>query len=125
MFKYTGASSLWATLGDGDKALSWLQRALLLLPRDPKRPVPTVGENTLYSENGWPTFESPIAASRNILDMLLQDDRGNIKVFPALPSTWKNVYFYHLRAQGGKLVSAERKDGKTLWVTIEPVQKTN
>jgi len=122
MFKYTGASSLWATLGNGDEALRWLQRALVLLPRDPSHPVPTVGENTLYSENGWPTFESPIAASRNIIDMLLQDESGKIKVFPAVPSSWKDVVFYNLRAQGGKVVSAERKNGKTVWVSITPAQ---
>ena len=122
MFKYTGASSLWSSVGNGDQALAWLKRALVLLPRDSNKPVPTVGENTLYSENGWPTFESPIAASRDILDMLLQDDDGRLKVFPALPSSWKDVVFYNLRAQGGKVVSAERKDGKTVWVDIQPAQ---
>jgi hypothetical protein len=54
--------------------------------------------------------------------MLLQDDDGRLKVFPALPSSWKDVVFYNLRAQGGKVVSAERKDGKTVWVDIQPAQ---
>ena len=117
MFKYTGASSLWATLGDGDRALRWLQRALKLLPRQPK--TPTVGPNTLYSENGWPTFESPIAASRNIVDMLMQDTGGTLDIFPAVPTAWRDASFHDLRAQGGFLVSAVRRDGETAWVRIK------
>jgi len=117
MFKYTGASSLWAALGDGDNALKWLDRSLEILPR--KVPVPTVGPNTLYSENGWPTFESPVAASRNILDMLLQSGSGTIRVFPALPTGWRDAAFCHLRAEGAFLVSALRRGGKTRWVEVE------
>jgi len=117
MFKYTGASSLWAALGDGDNALKWLDRSLEILPR--KVPVPTVGPNTLYSENGWPTFESPVAASRNILDMLLQSGSGTIRVFPALPTGWRDAAFCHLRAEGAFLVSALRQAGKTRWVEVE------
>ena len=117
MFKYTGAASLWATLGNGDQALSWVNRALTLLPRTTR--VPTVGPNTLYSENGWPTFESPIAASRNLIDMLMQDANGVISVFPAVPSTWNDASFHDLKAQGAFMVSAVRRDGHTLFVRIK------
>ena len=115
MFKFTGASSLWAALGDGDEALKWLNRSLEILPRK----VPSVGPNTLYSENGWPTFESPIASSRAVLDMLIQSWGGTIRVFPACPNTWKDAVFHNLRAEGGFLISAERKDGKTAWVRVK------
>lgn len=117
MFKYTGAASLWATLGEGDTALKWLTRALVILPR--KVPVPTVGANTLYSENGWPTFESPVAASGSLLDMLIQSSAGTIRIFPAVPTVWKEARFYHLRTEGAFLVSAVRQAGKTRWVQIQ------
>jgi len=113
MFKFTGSSSLSAALGDGDTALLRLQRALAIQPKGP-----TVTPNTLYSENGWPTFESPISAQRNILDMLLQSWGGCIRVFPACPSAWRDATFHNLRAEGGFLVSAARKNGRTAWVCI-------
>ena len=114
MYKFTGSSSLSAALGDGDEALRQLQRALTIPPKGP-----TVRENTLYSENGWPTFESPISAARSVLDMLIQSWGGTIRVFPACPSQWQDVAFHDLRAEGAFLVSAVRKAGKTQWVRIK------
>ncbi len=115
MFKFNGASSLWASLGEGDKALHWLNRSLELLPRKD----PTIGPNTLYSEHGWPTFESPIASARSILDMLLQSWGDTIRIFPACPKEWNEAVFRNLRAEGGFLVSAIRKGGKTQWVHVK------
>ena len=66
-----------------------------------------------------PTFESPIAATRAMLDMLIQSWGGTIRVFPAVPTTWKDAVFHNLRAAGGFLVSAQRQDGKTAWVRIK------
>jgi alpha-L-fucosidase 2 len=114
MFKFTGASSLYAALGDGNDALKFLDRAL-----EPQAKGPTVTPNTLYSENGWPTFESPISAQRAILDMLLQSWGGKIRIFPACPDSWKDVSFANLRAEGAFLVSACRRNGTTEFVAIE------
>jgi len=91
IYKFSGASSLWAALGDGDQALKWLQRSLELLPRfgvppAPSR-IPTATGNTFYSERENPTFESPISASRSMLDMLIQSWGGVIPIFPAMPGT--------------------------------------
>ncbi len=114
MFKFTGSSSLSAALGDGDTALKQLQRALTIQPKGP-----TVTPNTLYSENGWPTFESPISAARNVLDMLLQSWGKYIRVFPACPSAWRDASFHDLRAEGGFLVSAVRKHGLTQFIRVK------
>jgi len=114
MFKFTGAASLYAALGDGNDALKSLNRAL-----EPQAKGPTVGANTLYSENGWPTFESPISAQRAILDMLIQSWGDKIRVFPAVPDTWNDAAFYDLRTEGAFLVSAKRLGGKTLFVAIK------
>ena len=114
MFKFTGAASLYAALGDGNAALKSLNRAL-----EPQAKGPTVGANTLYSENGWPTFESPISAQRAILDMLIQSWGDKIRVFPACPDEWKYVAFYDLRTEGAFLVSAKRSGGKTLFIGIK------
>jgi alpha-L-fucosidase 2 len=114
LFKFTGASSLYAAIGDGDKALDSLNRAL-----KPQSHGPTITANTLYSEGGWPTFESPISAQRCILDMLLQSWGGVIRVFPAFPSSWKDASFWRLRAEGGFLISAKREGGSTRFVAME------
>ena len=119
MFKFTGAASLWASLGDGDQALKWLDRSLAINTPGKGQPLLGVGRNTLYSENGNPTFESPIASTRALLDMLLQSWGGTIRIFPAAPSAWKDAVFHNLRAEGGFLVSAGRNDGKTTWVRIK------
>ncbi|MDP4285926.1 MAG: alpha-L-fucosidase [Bacteroidota bacterium] len=123
MYKFSGASSLWAALGEGDSSLKWLNRSLELLPRFGPPPgnkrIPTVTQNTFYSEHENPTFESPISSSRSMLDMLIQSWGGIIRVFPACPSLWKNAGFYNLRTQGAFLISAVRKDGKTRFIHVK------
>ncbi len=123
IYKFSGASSLWEALGDGDKALTWLNRSLELLPRfaeppAPKR-TPTATANTFYSERENPTFESPISSARSMLDMLLQSWGGTIRVFPAMPSAWKDASFHDLRTEGAFLVSAVRKSGKTQFIRVK------
>jgi len=114
MYKFTGASCLYSALGMGAEALASLQRALTFIPGDS-----TVTPNTLYSEiGGWQTFESPISASRSLLDMLLQSWGGTIRIFPACPPGWADAAFHDLRAEGGFLVSAVRRDGMTQFVRI-------
>jgi len=123
IYKFSGASSLWAAMGEGDQALKWLNRSLELLPRFgvPPAParIPTLTQNTFYSERENPTFESPISSSRCMLDMLIQDWGGIIRVFPATPSLWKDACFYHLRTEGAFLISAVRKDGATQFIGIK------
>ena len=123
IYKFSGASSLWAALGEGDSTLKWLNRSLELLPRfgvppAPSR-IPTLTPNTFYSERENPTFESPISSSRCLLDMLLQTWGNVIRVFPAMPTSWKEASFYQLRAEGGFLVSAVRKNGQTQFIHIK------
>jgi alpha-L-fucosidase 2 len=114
MFKYVGSASLWATIGEGGKALKSLQRSIEIK----KNGFPTATPNGFYSETGWPTFESPVAACRAMLDMMLQSHNGIIRVFPAIPSTWKDASFADFRAEGGFSVSAIRQGGNTKLVKI-------
>jgi hypothetical protein len=120
MYKYSGASSLWAALGDGDKALIWLRRSLEILHRSKIPPkLPTVTPNTFYSEHNNPTFESPISSARCVLDMLIQDWGGIIRIFPAMPTAWKDASFHNFRTEGAFLVSAVRKEGKIQFIRIK------
>ncbi len=100
-YSCTGAASIACVLGEGDLALSYLNGLWdgLLLP------------NTLYKEDG-PVIETPLSAAECIHDMLLSSWGGAIRVFPALPSGWKDVSFKRLLAEGAFLVSAELRGGR-------------
>jgi hypothetical protein len=51
--------------------------------------------------------------------MLLQSWGKCIRVFPACPSAWRDASFHDLRAEGGFLVSAVRKDGRTQFIRVK------
>jgi hypothetical protein len=104
------ASSLFSTLGNGDKALYHIQEHL-----SDRR---FVRANTMYLEKD-PVLECSIVLNRSLQDMLLQSWGDQISIFPAVPSVWKDAVFHDLRAEGAFMVSAERKDGKTKWVRIK------
>ncbi len=51
--------------------------------------------------------------------MLIQSHTGTIRIFPAIPDSWKEVSFRKLRTEGAFLVSADRERGSTVKVKIE------
>jgi hypothetical protein len=106
-YSYTGAASISALMGRGDDALKYLNGLLdkWVLP------------NTLYTESG-PCIETPLSAAASLHDMLLSSWGGKIRVFPAIPSKWRDVTIHNMRTEGAFLVSAVRRDGKTRWVRI-------
>ncbi len=83
----------------------------------------------LYPNGMWftnPCLESSLGMANIVQSMLIQswtdpakDESGPIRVFPALPSEWKDVEFRDLRTEGSFFVSAKRTDGKTQWVRIK------
>ena len=58
------------------------------------------------------TLEGNMAAAAGLQEMLLQSYGGIIRVFPAIPSSWQDVGFYQLRAEGAFLVSARKEGGQ-------------
>lgn len=64
------------------------------------------------------TLEGNFAFAAGVQEMLLQSHTGIVRVFPAIPADWKDVAFHNLRAMGGFLVSAERKDGQVVRLRI-------
>jgi len=106
-FTFSGAASIAASIGAGDEALAYVKSALHLFK-----------PNTMYTEAG-PVIESPLAVAESINDMLLQSWGDDIRVFPAVPSEWPDVTIHHLMAEGGFLISAVRRDGKTKWIRVE------
>ncbi|MBB6236786.1 hypothetical protein HDC90_001401 [Pedobacter sp. AK013] len=110
-FSFTGAASIYAGTGNGDMAYQWLNE---LLDR-------FIQVNTLYRESG-PVIETPLAAATSIQEMLIQSWGDKIRIFPAIPSNWKNVSFKQLRAEGAFLVSADMQNGQTKSIKIKSLK---
>jgi hypothetical protein len=89
---------------------------------------PCVGANTMVEEGANPILEGGIVIGANLQDMLLADyilptsfwptNQTLVKVFPAVPPSWKDAVFFRLRALNGILVSAVRRNGSTAWVEV-------
>lgn len=107
-YSFTGSSAMYSMMGDGDRAVAQLQK---LLGR-------YIQPNTLYKETG-PVIETPLAGGASIQDLYLQSWGDKVRVFPAVPKTWKEASFINLRAEGAFLVSATRKEGKTVFIQVE------
>ncbi len=108
-YSFTGASSLYSSINEGDKALEYLDRLFssFLLA------------NTLYKEAGGPVIETPLSGGQAIIDMMLQSWGNKIRVFPAVPTSWKDLYFHQLLAQGGFEISAAREEGRTKFISVK------
>ncbi len=64
------------------------------------------------------TLEGNFAAAAGLQEMLLQSYSGTIRLFPAVPASWHDVFFKGLRAEGAFVVSARREAGRVRSVEI-------
>jgi hypothetical protein len=101
-----------AALGLGNLAL---QRMNDILYRDAENE--TLGKNGIYYL-ATPCIETSLSYNTCVQDMLLQSWGNRIRVFPALPDSWKDVAFDNFGAEGAFLISARRKNGITSFVRI-------
>lgn len=110
-YSYSGAASIYATMGNGNKCLQLLNDMF-----DKGRFA--IKPNTMYLEAG-PVIETPLSAVTSLNEMLLQGWGNIIRVFPAVPDTWRDASFDKLLAQGRFEVSAVRKNGQTSFIRIK------
>ncbi|WP_250572479.1 glycosyl hydrolase family 95 catalytic domain-containing protein [Nonomuraea sediminis] len=110
-YSYTGAASMYAMMGRGDTALSYLMKFF-----DPATSFPCRA-NTHYTEAG-PVIETPLSASQSIHDLLCQSWGGIVRIFPAVPTSWPDAALHDFRTQGAFLVSAVRQAGVTRFVRV-------
>ncbi len=113
---WIAAARAW--MGDGDGALDALLNGWVLS---------TLKTNGFLCEQSRPPearagmqwMQNQLCGLANGLnEMLLQSHSGVIQVFPALPASWADAGFVHLRARPGVLVSAQRAAGQTQWVVL-------
>ena len=65
------------------------------------------------------TLEGNFLFMDAVQEMLMRSIDDVVYLFPAVPSTWKDLSFRNLRAEGGFKVSGERKQGNNVSVKIE------
>lgn len=65
------------------------------------------------------TLEGNFLFMDAVHEMYLQSWGGKVRIFPAVPDTWADGEFVDLRAEGGFVVSATRRDSKTTAVTVK------
>ncbi len=107
-YSYTGSSSIYSLMGDGDRAVAQLDALL----------SGYIQPNTLYRESG-PVVETPLSAVSSLQELYIQYRDGRTVIFPAVPAAWRDASFIDFRTAGGFLISALRRDGATRYVQIK------
>ncbi len=74
--------------------------------------------NGSFDQHGQFTVNESCSITCGISDMLVQGWGGKIRIFPAIPSHWRNASFIDLLTEGAFLVSAIMLEGKIRWIRI-------
>ncbi|SDI07353.1 alpha-L-fucosidase 2 [Actinokineospora alba] len=106
-YSFTGSGSMYALLGNGNSALTQLNKLVTSYVR----------QNTMYAETG-PVIETPLAGAQTMHDMLVQSWGEVIRVFPAVPTAWADVTLHNLTTEGAFRISARRRAGVTEFIRV-------
>ncbi|WP_316839101.1 glycosyl hydrolase family 95 catalytic domain-containing protein [Pedobacter gandavensis] len=127
-YTFSWMSCLKARVGDGEGAVKNLDifvKAFIL-----RNGFHVNGDQTKSGYSGFTyrpfTLEGNFLASQAVHEMLMQSwsaqpgalNTGLIRIFPAMPKKWADASFTNLRAEGGFIVSALRKNQQTLSFSI-------
>jgi len=119
-YSYSWLGNLYARAFDGERAAAALTdfASCFVLPNS----FHVNGDQTKSGKSNFTyrpfTLEGNFAFASGLQEMLIQSHTGVIRVFPAVPASWKNISFRDLRTEGAFLVSASMKEGKVEKITI-------
>ncbi len=118
-YSFSWMACMRARVGQADKALEYLNNYMDCTSRNGfhQNGLQTRKDLPAYKMRAF-TLEGNFAAAQAVHEMLLQSWGGHLRIFPAMPEKWKNASFDHWRAEGGFIVDAERKAGKTIHVSV-------
>jgi alpha-L-fucosidase 2 len=119
-YTYSWVACMLARIGRADQALQYLHSYLrgFIYPNGFHVNGDQSGTDLSDFHYHPFTLEGNFLAMQAVQEMLLQSWGGKVRIFPAVPSTWKDVSFKKLHAEGGYIVSAKRTGGHTTSVTI-------
>jgi alpha-L-fucosidase 2 len=122
-FSFPWASCLEARAGRADEALRYLDIYVNAFTSPNGFNLNGDQSGNGYSKFTYRPFtlDANFGAAQAVHEMLLQSWGGKIRIFPAVPSKWQDVSFRDLRAEGGFIISAERKAGRTVSLRIKAV----
>ncbi|RAJ81862.1 alpha-L-fucosidase 2 [Chitinophaga dinghuensis] len=123
-YSFSWAANLYGQTGNGDSAAVMLRKFAsnfvgmnsFHLNGDQKK-----GQYSGFTYNPF-TLEGNFAFAQGIHEMLLQTNENIITLFPAVPASWRNLSFEHLRTESGWTISAARKNGLLNQVKISGQQ---
>ena len=119
-YSYSWMGNLYARALDGEKAATALKDFATCFTLPSSFHVNGDQSGTGKSKFTYRPFtlEGNFAFASGIHEMLLQSHTGIVRIFPAIPESWKDVSFHTLRTEGAFLVSATRKGGACVQVII-------
>ena len=119
-YSYSWMGNLYARAFEGDKAAKALKdfATCFTLPSSFHVNGDQSGtEKSKFTSRPF-TLEGNFAFASGIHEMLLQSHTGVVRIFPAIPGSWKDVSFQTLRTEGAFLISATKEFGEVTRVEI-------
>lgn len=125
-FSFPWCATLYSKLYNGNAAYEKLRIFNLAFLSD--NGFHLNGDYKHYGVSQWHyrpfTLEALFAYVDAVQEMLMQDDKGYLELFCAIPDIWKDISFTDLRTKNGVLVSAAIKDGKLCQLSFKSEKQT-